>query len=68
MRCVGPSTCFSLSVYQLVPFIITWLQVRHLHFSLLQSHLLPVLLGVVDCLIKNVVIGLCFSLLTLIVK
>ena len=29
-------TCFSVAVCQLVPFIITWLQVRHLYFSLLS--------------------------------
>jgi len=34
-----------------------------LFFLLLKSHLRPVLLGVVDCLIKNSVIGLFFSLL-----
>ena len=35
-------------------------------FFTVESHLLPVLLGVVDCLIKNSVIGLFFSLLALI--
>ena len=44
----------------------TWLQVRHLYFSQLESHLRPVLLEVIDCLIKNYVIGLFFSLLVLI--
>ena len=58
-------TCFSLAVCQLVPYIITWLQVRHLYFSLLKSELRLVLLGVVDCSIENVVIGLRFSLFAL---
>ena len=39
---------------------------RHVYFSLLKLHLPPVLLEVVDCLIKNSVIGLCLSLLALI--
>ena len=39
---------------------------RHFYFSLLKSHLRPVLLGFVDFLIKNSVIGLCFLLLALI--
>ena len=39
---------------------------RHFYFSLLKSHLRPGLLGFVDCLIKNSVIGLCFLLLALI--
>ena len=58
----------TLAVCQPVLFIITWLQVRHLYFSLLKLHLRPVFLRVVHLLtlIKNYVIGLCFSLLALI--
>ena len=64
-------TCFSLTVCQPVFFK---KKKNHIPvagkttfiFLLLKSHLRSVLLGVVNCLIKNYVRGLWFSLLALI--
>ena len=38
-------TCFSLAVCQLVPYIITWLQVRHLYFFTVEVAVATCLVG-----------------------